>query len=279
MCGRRGQEPVKPGATSKYFALGKCEIRISILRPGEFDNQRLSGSLIREWFEDQSFDTTGWYQPSWSPRPYECLSYTWESEATPCIIDLNGYPRAIGQNFYNALRRLRHISQDRRVWIDAICIDQNNDSEKTMQVKRMVDIYRRASQTVSWLGEDSEDLGGEMTFQFMRWMQGKWGEQPKNCGRTIEHHVHAFNALQRHLWAHPCAAFSMPKFKSFLSRRWFTRRWIIQEMRASSQIQLQCGVSEIEVRKATRPQAGWMRSRICSPGADVLLSPRDSRDV
>ena len=43
------------------------------------------------------------------------------------------------------------------MWIDALCINQNNDAEKTEQVKQMQFIYARTSHLVVWIGEASED--------------------------------------------------------------------------------------------------------------------------
>jgi hypothetical protein len=56
-------------------------------------------------------------------------------------------------NLHSALQRLR--SYERRhiyLWVDAICIDQNNNPERSIQVTKMAEIYNRASNVCVWLG-------------------------------------------------------------------------------------------------------------------------------
>ena len=62
-------------------------------------------------------------------------------------------------NAYNLLRDLSSYLLPRLLWIDSICIDQDNSSEKTAQVKLMGQIYSRASFVAVWLGSsDTQDL-------------------------------------------------------------------------------------------------------------------------
>jgi hypothetical protein len=42
------------------------------------------------------------------------------------------------------------------MWIDAVCIDQGNNEEKTQQVGIMKEIYRCATQVLIWLGKEAE---------------------------------------------------------------------------------------------------------------------------
>lgn len=58
----------------------------------------------------------------------------------------------ITRNLEGALRALRGTHYKRRLWIDAICINQMNDSEKTHQVGQMNLIYASAKQVIVWLG-------------------------------------------------------------------------------------------------------------------------------
>jgi hypothetical protein len=66
-------------------------------------------------------------------------------------------------NLESALRHLRHESIGRTMWIDAICINQNDIPEREQLVRKMGSIYKDASRVAVWLGdygdedEDSED--------------------------------------------------------------------------------------------------------------------------
>jgi hypothetical protein len=103
------------------------------------------------------------------PPQYEALSYTWgdpkgEGSLIPCRGDPSAsYPIKVDEGYltvaYNlncALKQLRHGTNPRTLWIDAICINQDDSEEKNHQVKAMARIYSGASRVLAWLGEDDE---------------------------------------------------------------------------------------------------------------------------
>ncbi|CAI0651342.1 unnamed protein product [Colletotrichum noveboracense] len=85
--------------------------------------------------------------------PYEALSYVWGSSHLTHQIEVNGKELQVTVNLYIALYHLRLLDADRVLWVDAVCIDQNNHKERDHQVQQMGDIYRQARQVVVWLGE------------------------------------------------------------------------------------------------------------------------------
>ena len=70
---------------------------------------------------------------------------------------LNGTPFGISANLEAALVRLRLPDAERTLWVDAICINQDDEAEKRREVMRMSAIYNSAKQVVVWLGEASLD--------------------------------------------------------------------------------------------------------------------------
>jgi hypothetical protein len=96
---------------------------------------------------------------------YEALSYTWATEdgddARSSSIECGGRCIWITRNCEAALRRLRNRDTDCTLWVDAICIDQRNISERGHQVGIMRDIYSKATQVLIWLGNSSKDVSGE----------------------------------------------------------------------------------------------------------------------
>lgn len=56
------------------------------------------------------------------------------------------------RNLQEALFHLRHAKSTRRLWVDAICINQTNDIEKPKQIRLMDRIYKTADQVIAWLG-------------------------------------------------------------------------------------------------------------------------------
>lgn len=96
---------------------------------------------------------------------YEALSYTWgpPSDQPRDYIWLQGCPLPIKPNLEAALRSLRLPNQRRRLWIDAICINQDDVDERSRQVQYMRSIYKHAARVVVWLG--SRTPGIEEAFQ------------------------------------------------------------------------------------------------------------------
>ncbi|PKS06248.1 hypothetical protein jhhlp_006994 [Lomentospora prolificans] len=88
---------------------------------------------------------------------YEALSYTWGDKANPETILLDGQHVPVTTNLYAALRALRQPTRPRQLWIDALCINQQDVRERSHEVFRMRLIYERATRVVIWLGEAAPD--------------------------------------------------------------------------------------------------------------------------
>ena len=85
--------------------------------------------------------------------PFEALSYVWGARsASDPIIRVSGSNFQVTRNCYDAIVHLRGTETPRVVWIDAICIDQDNAQEKNAQVERLGAVYTRAQRTIIWLG-------------------------------------------------------------------------------------------------------------------------------
>jgi hypothetical protein len=89
--------------------------------------------------------------------PYEALSYTWGNPAEKSPINISGAVFSAQRNLKSALHHLRYPDKVRILWVDALCINQSDNEEKSVQVARMGDIYRNAEQTTVWLGEAEDD--------------------------------------------------------------------------------------------------------------------------
>lgn len=72
------------------------------------------------------------------------------------MIEVDGAGLAITKNLHGALQRLRDPALDRVLWVDAVCINQDNIAERAQQVQVMAMIYAYASKVVVWLGEEVE---------------------------------------------------------------------------------------------------------------------------
>ena len=91
---------------------------------------------------------------------FEALSYAWGSaeNLVDIIIGASGHEvLSITQNLAEALPYLRYEDRSRVLWIDAICVNQQDLEERSRQVERMADIFAKASRVVVWLGPESSD--------------------------------------------------------------------------------------------------------------------------
>lgn len=140
---------------------------------------------------------------------YDALSYRWGTSITPeRTIICNNTAFGVHKNLYNGLAQLQDLGwTSQPIWIDAISIDQGNNTEKSAQVNMMANIYRGASRVVVWLGQSS--LATEVAVKKAQPLLGTSSEYVRSGSGT---------RLKT-------AALSW-----VLSRDWFTRVWTLQEV-------------------------------------------------
>jgi hypothetical protein len=130
---------------SRVPLLGDHSIRLIHLQPSNTSNPNIECEIRPAQRNDG--------------QEYEALSYTWGGggDGDERHILLNGKGHMVGENLWQALQRLRLGTKPRVLWIDAICIDQKSDQERSQQVAQMAEIYKRARVVVAWLGPGTEE--------------------------------------------------------------------------------------------------------------------------
>jgi hypothetical protein len=133
-------------------------------------------------------------------------------------IILNGRTEQIGENLYEALRALREIPEVRngtRIWVDSLCIDQHNTVERSVEVKRMDEIYTHADRVISHLGEPTDHADEVLqTIEMIGY---------GTCDQDGADLLHNWFLEQS----------SSPFFHNFalfMSRNYWNRIWIMQEI-------------------------------------------------
>lgn len=172
-----------------YSQLSPGSIRLLRLLPSENDSEGLRCELFE--YHLRNSDKTS--------HPYEALSYVWGGEKKPQSICVDNHNLSITQNLYTALLHLRDHGCSRTIWIDAICINQDNESEKEEQIPLMAKIYAKAHRSVVWLGE--ADNASHYALEAIRLTC----EKSKNLPNT--------NIFQREIL-------------QLLQRPWFQRIWV-----------------------------------------------------
>ncbi|CZT45739.1 uncharacterized protein RSE6_06076 [Rhynchosporium secalis] len=89
---------------------------------------------------------------------YDTLSYRWVSLDSTKLIEVDNIPASVTDNLYAALLRLRCKDKNRTIWIDQICIDQQNTEEKTIQVRLMRELYTNCNQFLVWIEEIADGV-------------------------------------------------------------------------------------------------------------------------
>lgn len=135
----------KPGQLS-YRALDRSrkEIRLLDVLPGS-DEEPVRANVAYEFLAENQIDL------------YETISYTWGDPTLRGQVEIDGSAIDVPASSAATLRCMRRPDTCRRVWIDAVCINQADILERNFQVAMMGEIYRRASHNLVYLGE--EDAG------------------------------------------------------------------------------------------------------------------------
>jgi hypothetical protein len=85
---------------------------------------------------------------------FTAISYVWGSGTSE--ISVNGHGLAITENCYNVLTALRTQYGVLTIWVDSICINQQDEAEKSDQVLLMEEIYAWAETVYIWFGNGSD---------------------------------------------------------------------------------------------------------------------------
>ncbi|KAI9155431.1 Heterokaryon incompatibility protein [Paramyrothecium foliicola] len=108
-----------------------------------------------------------------NPAPtFEALSYVWGAPELSATIDLGAVKCGVTKGLDIALRRIRKRRHSRVVWVDQICINQNDLEERGRQVLLMGKLYSRADRVLAWLGDDLGQDFENMIASLPHWLIG-----------------------------------------------------------------------------------------------------------
>jgi hypothetical protein len=158
--------------------------------------------------------------------PYVALSYTWRDPRLRRSV-------MIGEKVYNVTENLaialEHLQEEKTLilWIDAICIDQSNEHEKSIQVQRMGEIFSSAAFVIAWIGTAADE--SDLALQEL-----------KRC------YLNRAFSLEPNVFANQFfATLPIEPTRALFSRPWFKRVWVGQEVALSTDVFFICGQQEI----------------------------------
>ncbi|KAK5661140.1 hypothetical protein OQA88_11030 [Cercophora sp. LCS_1] len=215
--------------------------------------------------------------PCYEPH-YEALSYTWASGLLPsnALVPTSSVAAEIqlGGNLVSALKQLRYEKMPRVLWIDAICINQGDEEERNLQVKRMGLIYSLAQRVVVWLGPEGDDSAHALAALQILASQVELTIDNSLCatpGASEPDWYHPFHTLPHRIFDGK----TWSAIESLFRRAWFSRVWVLQEVALANRFAVvHCGGSSLpwlDLRKAI----GILRAKQSTPGhIQSILDPQ-----
>ncbi|KAK8188756.1 heterokaryon incompatibility protein-domain-containing protein [Phyllosticta capitalensis] len=250
-------------------------IRVLVVEPGHFD------APIRGSFEIFSLENASEKESS-----FDALSYCWGETSARAEITMtpswnsgragSKFSLYVPCTVEKALRRLRDAENQLRIWVDSICINQNDDKEKAAQVNIMDQIYGVANTVHIWLGE-----GHAVTEIALRTTRDIYDLQNRVCPRLVQSQSqcpcrpgkdHRLSVAERERFLGDVTALSMKDLydipsivmdastkeldtiagqkmvviiEHLFSEPWFHRVWVVQEALRARKAVVHCGEQKV----------------------------------
>jgi hypothetical protein len=162
--------------------------------------------------------------------PWKALSYRWGDDEPDFVVHVNDHAFLIRKNLHKIITQM--IMEERRDWIfiDALCINQDDESEKPGQVQLMGEVYRQADEVVAWIvfepnNEEEEMTGGPVYDPY---------RSPSVWRAQLE--------------------------SSVLENSYWSRLWIVQEVLLAKRLTIRMGDAEVEWSNLV-PEKKFLESR------------------
>ncbi|KAE9373630.1 HET-domain-containing protein [Stipitochalara longipes BDJ] len=196
-------------------------------QPLDFDTHEIRVlSLTITEIEDELICCTMETMSLIDPKPYYALSYCWGDRHFTDKILLDLGIAIVTESLWLALKAVRRYmaSLDRsptriRLWVDAMCINQNNNQERSQQVRNMRQIYSRAEEVFAWVGHGellSADLPIILSELILEVSNRNWTSLSKMLENGDSEVSKAANV--------------------FFGEKYWRRVWIIQEITVASKV-------------------------------------------
>ncbi|KAI8631254.1 heterokaryon incompatibility protein-domain-containing protein [Xylariaceae sp. FL1651] len=159
-------------------------------------------------------------------EPFDALSYVWgDPSVKEGTMICDGHRIDITFNLWSALRQIWAKWPTKRVWADAICINQDDIPERNQQVTIMGTIYSTAGTVIVWLGHSTQE--SRRLFKILENLKNR--PLLKNTSESV-----------RASQAAPIDGLGTI-LTNVLSRPWFWRAWTLQEIKLARRAILCCG--------------------------------------
>ncbi|KAH7161045.1 heterokaryon incompatibility protein-domain-containing protein [Dactylonectria macrodidyma] len=168
---------------------------------------------------------------------YEALSYVWGETSHPKTIRMEDVVVTVTNNLFLALSNLRRQDKDRVLWVDALCINQEDINERSRQVSLMGSIYKEAQSVAVYLGQKWD--GHDIAFDYLELAaeQSDYHFSPSLTPRLEVRGNDASSTIMRE------------NLIRFFESQWFRRVWTVQEYVLARRATFQYGSTLIESQR------------------------------
>jgi Heterokaryon incompatibility protein (HET) len=229
----------------------KHEIRLLDIQPRGGDSSNIAPDLQTSISTDER----------WHPRvqcsmrraclddspEYIALSYAWGNPNDMCLILLDNMEFSVRVNLESALYHLCRSSVT-TMWVDALCINQSDDGEKSEAVQEMKRVYEDAAHVIVWLGPSGDD--SDVALQTMNeigeeacdtdfldiLLAGLMAPGAECSARHAALAQFAFDRMSLRLFE---------AIARLTYRPWWFRVWVFQELVLARDVTFACGFSTI----------------------------------
>ena len=238
----------------QYKALPGNHIRLLCLLPATSETDDLKAVI-----EHVPIGATG---------DYRALSYVWGSSKSTSELETPMGRVGITTSLSCALRHLRRINDPLTLWVDAVCINQEDNDEKIRQIRLLPRIFQRATSVTAFLDKGKvHDRAIETLMQINAKAQqsdsfvdleGPSGKPHMDRGLVAATNGEDGGTAEEEAFAWPECLPAVPKLwaskpvpppqdpiwnaiHDFFANPWFRRAWVIQEIVFASSIRVICG--------------------------------------
>ncbi|KAE9971114.1 hypothetical protein BLS_004627 [Venturia inaequalis] len=169
--------------------------------------------------------------------PFTALSYTWGDPESEQDIEINGCSFPARHNLRSFLLAAGSFQLTHWLWIDAICIDQTNVIERNHQVELMGDIYGLAQDVLVWLGDAADE--SDYIMEIIQQIKSVSPYIPWKCCPRDDRNLKLPLLKKKEL------AKFVSSSQGLLSRPYWRRMWIVQEVILASKVSIACGMKVV----------------------------------
>jgi len=221
--------------------LGQNEIRLLRLKPRCYQHPQ---SHLERFQNIAIFCDTE--VVSRRPRPsYTALSYAWGDGNGNRSICVGNTILTVGINLEAALRELRAEQDDLVLWVDQLCINQEDEEEKSQQVKEMRNIYAQATHVIAWVGESADN--SDLILKHFHSIGSKASRSTRGLTKNSFRHMmnHTLTGILPSLLDPESRQMISIAFQKFCRRPYWRRLWVIQEYAVARKLEVACGNARI----------------------------------